>query len=338
MLCRYAAALIGLIVAVGLPGVARSQQSAERPSPSSNEIPAASEIEETAALTLEELEVLAAPIALYPDDLVALCISASIYPLQVVQAARFLDDKQKDKDLEPNQKWDGSIVSLLNYPKVLEMMSDDLEWTQSLADAIAYQQKDVLIAIQQLRDEAVAKQVIKSDDKIQVVSQGDNVVIKPTNPEKVYVPQYKAEMLYVEDYPPAPISYYPDPYPNYFYPGATFFAAAVTGAVWASVVDWDNWGVWGGRWNGNDVDFDCNNCFNNRRFNGRVNFNDVDWKNVDRSKIKFDRNQFNNINVNNNLRNRIEANGNTSIKNKAQTLREHGQPFRASGPGFWPGA
>ena len=74
MLCKFAAAMIGLIVAVGLPGVARSQQSAERPSPSSNEIPAASETEETAALTLEELEVLAAPIALYPDDLVALCI------------------------------------------------------------------------------------------------------------------------------------------------------------------------------------------------------------------------------------------------------------------------
>ena len=131
MLCKLAAAMIGLIVTVGLPGVARSQQSAERPSPSSNEIPAASEIEETAALTLKELEVLAAPIALYPDDLVALCISASIYPLQVVQAARFLDDKQKDKDLEPNQKWDGSIVSLLNYPKVLEMMSDDLDWTHA---------------------------------------------------------------------------------------------------------------------------------------------------------------------------------------------------------------
>ena len=112
------------------------------------------------------------------------------------------------------------------------------------------------------------------------------------------------------DYPPAPISYYPEPYPNYYYPTRRSSPAAVTGAVWAAAVDWDDWGVWGGRWNGDDVDIDCNNCFNNRRFNGKVNFNDVDWKNVDRSKINFDRNQFNNINVNNNLRNRIEANGN----------------------------
>ncbi len=310
------ALLFGVVLAAligGTPALAQDSAAAAPPT---------SDAAQPAPLSEDELEVLVARIALYPDDLVALITSASLYPLQIVEAARYLDRYAKDKSLKPKDGWDGSVVSLLNYPQIVEMMSDDLEWTQSLADAIAYQQKDVLIAIQQLRDEAVAKQVIKSDDKIQVVSQGDNVVIKPTNPEKVYVPQYKPEMLYVEDYPPAPISYYPDPYPNYFYPGATFFAAAVTGAVWASVVDWDNWGVWGGRWNGNDVDIDCNNCFNNRRFNGRVNFNDVDWKNVDRSKIKFDRNQFNNINVNNNLRNRIEANGNTSIKNKAQTLRE----------------
>ena len=74
-----------------------------------------------------------------------------------MQAARFLDDKQKDKDLEPNEKWDGSIVSLLNYPKVLEMMSDDLDWTQQLGEAAVNQQKDLLVAIQQLRDQAVVE-------------------------------------------------------------------------------------------------------------------------------------------------------------------------------------
>ena len=60
-------------------------------------------------------------------------------------------------------------------------------------------------------------------------------------------------------------------------------------------VDWDDWGVWGGRWDGGDIDIDCNNCFNNRDFNGKINFNDVDWKNIDRSKIKIDRDQFNKI-------------------------------------------
>ena len=99
----------------------------------------------------------------------------------------------------------------------------------------------------------------------------------------IYVPQYAPEMLYEPNYAWEPIRYYPDPYPYYYYPGATFFAGAVTGAIWAAAVDWDDWGVWGGRWNGGDIDIDCNNCFNNRDFNGKINFNDVDWKNVDRS-------------------------------------------------------
>ena len=198
-------------------------------------------------LTADEMEVLVARIALYPDELVAVITGASLYPLQIVEAARYLDQYAKDKSLKPKESWDGSVISLLNYPEVVKMMSDDLEWTQALGDAIAYQQKDVLIAIQQLRDEAVAKGVIKTDDKIQVVKENDNVVIKSASPEVIYVPQYEPEMLYEPDYAWEPISYYPDPYPNYWYPGATFFAGAVTGAIWAAAVDWDDWGVWGGQ-------------------------------------------------------------------------------------------
>ena len=111
-------------------------------------------------------------------------------------------------------------------------------------------------------------------------------------------------MLYEPNYAWEPISYYPDPYPNYWYPGATFFAGAVTGAIWAAAVDWDDWGVWGGDWDGGDIDIDCNNCFNNRDFNGKVNFNDVDWKNIDRSKINIDRDQLNKLDRNN-IKNKI---------------------------------
>ncbi len=294
MLCRFAAAMIGLIVAVGLPGVARSQQSAERPSPSSNEIPAASESEETAALTLEELEVLAAPIALYPDDLVALCISASIYPLQVVQAARFLDDKQKDKDLEPNEKWDGSIVSLLNYPKVLEMMSDDLDWTQQLGEAAVNQQKDLLVAIQQLRDEAVAKDILKSTDKVKVKNEGENVTIASADPKTIYVPTYPPEMLYEPGYviPSQPIVY--DSYPSYYYPTAPYWAALTTGVAFAAVVDWDNWGTWGG-----DLDIDVN--LGDR---ADIDFNKIDLDKIDVNRLKnldlrnIDRSKLNLTNAN----------------------------------------
>ena len=290
----------------------------------------AAESDAPAPLGPEEMEVLVARIALYPDELVALVTSASLYPLQIVEAARFLDQYEKDSSLKPKESWDGSVVSLLNYPEIVRMMSDDLEWTQKLGDAIAWQQKDVLIAIQQLREQAVANGVIKSDDKVTVQNSGDTVVIQSANPDVVYVPQYPPEMLYVPDYAPVPISYYPDPYPNYWYPTATFFAGAVTGAAWAAAVDWDDWGVWGGNWNGNDIDIDCNNCFNNRDFNGTINFNDVDWKNVDRSKLKIDRDQLTKFDSTN-IENRVERNANTSINNRASEIKRTDGTVR--GPG-----
>lgn len=267
-------------------------------------------------LTDDELEVLVARIALYPDDLVAVVTSASLYPLQIVEAQRYLDDARKDTKLKPKDTWDGSVISLLNYPDIVKMMSDDLDWTQSLGEALGNQQKDVLIAIQQLRDKAVAKGIIKTDDKIRIIQENDNVVIQSASAEKVYVPRYAPEMLYEAGYVPQPISYYPDYYPNYTYPTAPFFAAAVTGAIWAAAVDWDDWGVWGGRWRG-DVDIDCDHCLNN--INGRINLNDVDWKNVDRGKIKFDRDQFNKIDRTL-IRNSIKANGSNSIRAKATAI------------------
>jgi hypothetical protein len=280
---------------------------------------ASSDVTAPEPLSADEL---VARIALYPDELIAVITAAALYPLQIVEAARFLERYEKDKGLKPKESWDGSVVSLLNYPDIVKMMSDDLEWTQALGDAIAYQQKDVLVAIQQLRDEAVAKGVIKTDDKIQVVKENDNFVIKSASPEVIYVPQYPPQMFYEPDYVWEPIRYYPDPYPYYVYPGATFFAGAVTGAIWAAAVDWDNWGVWGGGWNGNDIDIDCNNCFNNRDFNGNININDVDWKNVDRSKIKIDRDQLNKFDQTN-IKNRIEKNGDNAIRDRARDIKKN---------------
>ncbi len=268
----------------------------------------------------DELEVLVARVALYPDELLALISSASLYPLQIVEASRFLDAHAKDSNLKPKDTWDGSIISLLNYPDIVKMMADDLDWTQSFGDAVGYQEKDVLVAIQSLRDKAVADGVIKTDDKIKVVHENDNVIIQSTDPEKVYVPRYEPAMLYEPGYQSAPIGYYPDPYPNYWYPTATFFAGAITGAVFASVVDWNNWGVWGGGFDGRDIDIDCNKCMNNIDIGGKINFKDVDWKNVDRSKIKFDKNQFANLDRNN-IKNRIEANGGNNIRDRAKNVR-----------------
>jgi hypothetical protein len=325
MLKAGAAALVLLLAGLGSahPVLAQEQVAAADASGDATTSPK--------PLSADEMEVLVARIALYPDELIAVITAAALYPLQIVEAARFLERYEKDKSLKPKESWDGSVVSLLNYPDIVKMMSDDLEWTQALGDAIAYQQKDVLVAIQQLRDEAVAKGVIKTDEKIQVVKENDNVVIKSASPEMIYVPQYPPQMLYEPGYAWEPIRYYPDPYPYYWYPGATFFAGAVTGAIWAAAVDWDDWGVWGGRWNGGDIDVDCNNCFNNRDFSGKVNFNDVDWKNVDRDKINIDRNQFNKFDQNN-IKNRIEKNGDNAIRDRAKDIKKRDQ-IANRGPG-----
>lgn len=295
-------------------GTLKAQQQADAPANTASETAATTELGD------DEMQVLVARIALYPDELVALVTSASLYPLEIVQAARFLDQVKGNSSLKPKDDWDGSVISLLNYPDIVKMMGDDLDWTQQLGDAVANQQKDLLIAIQTLRDKAVADGIIKSDDKVKVVQQNDNVVIQAANPEKIYVPQYEPEMLYEEGYAAEPIGYYPDPYPNYYYPTATYFAGFVTGAVFGAVVDWDRWGVWGGRYDGNNIDIDCDHCFNNIDRNGKINFNDVDWKNVDRSKIKFDHNQFANIDKTN-IRNRLEAGGDNDIRTKAKSVR-----------------
>ncbi len=109
----------------------------------------------------EELDQILAPIALYPDDLLSSVLMASTYPLEVVQAARWVkepaDAKLKgdafEKALE-NQDWDPSVKSLTPFPEVLEMMSDQLEWTQKLGDAVLAQEADVMEQIQYLRDKA----------------------------------------------------------------------------------------------------------------------------------------------------------------------------------------
>ena len=281
--------------------------------------------------TADELKVLVAPIALYPDELVAVISQAALYPLQIVEAERYLQQYAKDKSLKPKADWDSSVISLLNYPEIVKQMSRDLDWTQQLGSAIVDQQKDVLVAIQQLRHEAVEKDIIKSDDKIKVTEEENKVIIQSAVPDKIYVPQYEPEMLYVADYRAQPISYYPEAYPDYWYPTAPFFAAAVTGAAWAAAIDWNDWGVWGGRW-GNDIDVDCNHCFNNRDFNGKVNFNDIDWRNVDRSKININRDQSAKFSQSN-IRNSLERNGANNLGNRAANIRNERKPTTSRNAG-----
>lgn len=256
----------------GLAQTTGDQASAAQSAPAANQPKLLSE---------DELETLVARVALYPDDLVALVMAGSLYPLQIVQAQRYLGDVKVKPDLKPDSSWDGSVVSLLNYPQIVKMMNDDLNWTQAMGDAVVNQQKDVLIAIQQLRDTAVANGVIKSDDKVIVEKQKDNIVIRPAKKEVTYVPQYDPVILTSPTYVQAAPIYYGDPYPSYYYPYAPYWAGFVTGAVFGAVVDWDNWHSWGG-----DVDIDINDIdINNFRWD-KDKINNINW---DNKKFNFDR-------------------------------------------------
>src|SRR5271166_2126071 len=113
----------------------------------------------------ENLANLVGPIALYPDDLVALILPASTNPLQLVQADRFLDRRKTDPKLPVDDKWDDAVKSLLNYPDVVKMMSADLDWTSALGEAVVADQGAVIEAIQAFRRQAKAAGNLKSDDK-----------------------------------------------------------------------------------------------------------------------------------------------------------------------------
>lgn len=178
----------------------------------------------------DDLAELVGPIALYPDDLVAIVLPASTYPLQVVQAARFLEARNTDSTLTANEDWDDSVVALLNYPEVIKLLNDDLDWTYDLGAAVLNQRTDVLSAIQTFRDQAYAAGNLTSDDR-QTVSRDDGAIaIKPANPQVIYVPYYEPERVVIHQ--PAPVYYYyPRPYPVYYYPYPAHYAFS-TGFFW----------------------------------------------------------------------------------------------------------
>jgi len=225
--------LVGLLI--GLPGAPAGYAQA----------PVAGEEPPPTPLSAQQLEELVGRIALYPDDLVAIILPASTYPLDVVQADRFLQKAKQDKNLKPDQRWDESIRNLLNYPEVISMMSQDLEWTQDLGEAVVDQQADVLKAIQAFRAKASSAGNLKSDDKQIVVQDKGAIQIVPADPEVIYVPQYQPATVVVQQAAPPPPVYYPMPYPSYYYPypAGYAFAGFATGVFVGAATAWAcNWG------------------------------------------------------------------------------------------------
>jgi len=220
----------------------------------------------------EEIEQLLAPIALYPDSLVSQILMASTYPLEVVEAQRWA---AQNKDMKGdalsaalNEKtWDPSVKSLVNFPDVLNMMSEKLDWAQKLGDAFLVQQKDVMAGVQKLRQKADAEGTLKTTEQQVVKTEEQTIIIESASPEVIYVPTYDPAVVYgTWAYPAYPPYYY---YPPGYRVGSNLLSFGL-GVACGSAWGW----AWGGcDWGGGDIDIDVNR---NNNFN----------QNIDRSKFK----------------------------------------------------
>jgi len=193
--------------------------------------------------TSAELAEFVAPIALYPDNLIAIILPASTYPLQIVLADRFLKQLESDTTLQPDENWDESVTALLNYPEVVELMSDRIEWTWQLGEAVFSQEVDVLNAIGDFRDLAYTAGNLNTDEYQDVNNSGETIVITQKDETVVYVPYYVPEEVIV--YQPRPVYYYyPTPRPVYYYPyasGHSFASGYFWGVTTAFTIGWSDY-------------------------------------------------------------------------------------------------
>ena len=265
-------AAVAIAASAPLPTVAQTASTA--PAPAATMAPGAPA---SAPFKQEEIEQLVAPIALYPDSLLAQVLMASTYPLEVVLASRWAkaNPKVTGKALEDamqRQPWDPSVKSLTAVPQVLAMMEEKVDWTQKLGDAVLGQQAEVTQAVQRLRGKAYAAGNLKSGKEQTVTTKQEGtetiIVIEPAT-EVVYVPTYDPSYVYgYWPYPAYPPYYwYP---PGYYYPGGAFLAGVVIGA----------W-LWGGMtWGGDSPDINRGPHVEHHRYNefNRSNLSDGKWK------------------------------------------------------------
>jgi Protein of unknown function (DUF3300) len=205
---------------------------------------------------VEQVDQLVAPIALYPDPLVAQILAAATYPIQIVEADRWMQAHARLKgralaaavNAEP---WDGSVKAMLEFPQVLSMMDKNLSWTSSLGEAYVHDSQSVMSAIQQMRLRAERAGNLESNPQENVTNQGQVIVIEPSDPEVVYVPDYDPWLVYGE-----PLVLYPDwtPVPGLFIGGpGIYFGIGIP--VWGFGGFGWGWNHWGADWHGHGVFF-----------------------------------------------------------------------------------
>ena len=255
----------------------------------------------------EQIEALVAPIALYPDALLANMLAAATYPLEVVEADRWVKENNKLKGDAlaagvSKKSWDDSVKALTATPLVLDTMSGKLDWTKSLGDAMLAQQTDVMDAIQRLREKAMANNKLSSNkqQKVTVMQQeGEQaIVIEPTDPNSMYVPYYEPATVYggwpYADYPP-----YYFGYPSYI--GAGVIATGIAFGTAYAIGRWGNY--WGGRFNWGN-----RNVYVNHRTNNVWQHNPVHREGVRYNNASVQQ-RFGNNNVRASANNRMDFRG-----------------------------
>ncbi len=226
---------------------------AQAPMPAS----AAADDSSSTAYTIEQLDALLAPIALYPDQLLAQVLMAATFPLEVVDAARWIDNSA-NRALTGDaltralaqQSWDPSVKSLVPFSQVLTMMNDHLDWLQQVGYAMTVQQGMVWDSVQRLRRQAQANQQLTTTTQQVVRTEGQAIVIEPAQPNVVFVPAYNPTVVFGSwPYPAYPPVFLPPP-PAY-YPGSALMAGLAFGAgvaITAGLWGWarPSWGYGGG--------------------------------------------------------------------------------------------
>jgi len=263
--------------------------------------PTAAYAQSAAKISNQQLDSLTAPIALYPDALLAQVLMAATFPQDVEAAAAWSkanaklqgDDAVKAVASEP---WDPSVQSLVAFPQVLATMASKPDWVSQLGDAFLAQPNDVMDSVQRLRKQAQAAGNLKTSSQQKVVVEQSTIQIVPANPQVVYVPTYNPTVVYgTWPYPAYPPVYVPPP------PGYAIATGFATGLAFGAGVAVAN-SLWGGfNWNTHDVNINVNR-YNNINVNNRLNVNSstTNWNrntNVNRN--------VNNANLNRNVNNNL---------------------------------
>jgi hypothetical protein len=293
------------LIIAGAPTELLQAQSASQPA-------GASAPPAVAPLTSSQLDVLVAPIALYPDALVAQVLAAASYADEVAFADLWLAQNQNLQGAAltqavDQQSWDPSVKALTQFPSVLHNMAKNLSWTSSLGQAFENQQSDVMAAVQIMRAKAQAAGTLQSSSQIKVVQQSpQTIIIEPASSSVVYVPQYNPAVVYGA---PLVVPAYTPPvavaaglsFGAGVAIGAAFGGGGFVGGGFGGGWGFGAWGVnWGGGGGGGNINYNNNTYITRNTINRNSNNNNNNGNRNNNNGNRFNNNRYNNTNEANN--------------------------------------